>query len=311
MEPSRVSNDWVIGVDLGATKTASGLVSPDDRLVASDQVETKPLDGPAAATERISASIRHLIAGAPAGIQVARIGVCSPGPVDPAAGIIVDPPNLTGWRNVPLAEMLSRQLGLPVKLEHDAKGTALAEFHLGAGRGSRDMVLIVVGTGIGAAMIFDGELYRGRNNAAGEVGHITVNLDGPICTCGSNGCVEAYAGGPAIARSYAFAMRRHVDSAEEVARAAEEGDPIALRVFQAAGRALGAGIATIAMMLDIETFVLFGSVVKAGKVLLGPARAAVPNYSHRSISSRVRILTAELGDWAGMLGAAWIAKHEQ
>jgi glucokinase len=306
-----MSKDWVIGVDLGATKTASGLVSPEYKLVASDIVETKPSDGPAAATERIASSIRQLIARAPPGVQVTGVGVCSPGPIDPSAGVIVDPPNLTGWRNVPFAGMLGRQLDLPVKLEHDAKGTALAEFHFGAGRGSRDMVLIVVGTGIGAAMIFDGKLYRGRNNAAGEVGHITVNLDGPICTCGSNGCVETYAGGPAIARSYAFAMRRQVTSAEEVVHAAEDGDPIALRVFQAAGRALGAGIATIAMMLDIETFVLFGSVVKAGRLLLDPARAAVPDYSHRSISSRVRILTAELGDRAGMLGAAWIAKHEE
>jgi glucokinase len=306
-----MSNDWVIGVDLGATKTASGLVSPDDALVASAQVETKPLDGPAAATARIADSIRHLIAQAPAGAQVTLVGVCSPGPIDHTTGVIVDPPNLTGWRNVPFADMLSQRLGLPVTLEHDAKGTALAEFHLGAGRGSRDMVLIVIGTGIGAAMIFDGKLYRGRSNAAGEVGHITVDLDGPICSCGSNGCVEAYAGGPAIARSYAFATRRQVTSAQEVSRAAEEGDPIARRVFHDAGRALGAGIATIAMMLDIETFVLFGSVVKAGDLLIKPAREAVPNYSHRSVSSRVRILTAELGDRAGMLGAAWIARHQE
>jgi glucokinase len=304
-----MSSEWVIGVDLGATKTACGLVSPDNQLVAHTQVETKPLDGPTPATQRIAGSIRELIEQAPSG-QVARVGVCCPGPVDHSTGVIVDPPNLTGWRNVPFAEMLGRELGLPVKLEHDAKGTALAEFHLGAGRGSRDMVLIVVGTGIGAAMILDGKLYRGRSNAAGEVGHITVDLDGPICSCGSNGCVEAYAGGPAIARSYAFATRREVTSAQEVARAAEAGDPLALRVFQAAGRALGAAIATIAMMLDVETFVLFGSVVKAGRLLLDPASEAVPKYSHHSISSRVKIRTAELGDQAGMMGAAWIAKNQ-
>jgi glucokinase len=305
-----MSNDWVIGVDLGATKTACGLVSPDNELVAFTQVETKPLDGPVPAGERITNSIRKLIAQAPAGAKITGVGVCSPGPVDHMTGMIIDPPNLTGWRNVPIANMLSQQLGLPVKLEHDAKGTALAEFHLGAGRGSRDMVLIVVGTGIGAAMILDGQLYRGRNNAAGEVGHITVDLDGPICSCGSNGCVEAYAGGPAIARSYAYATRRQVSSAQEVARAAAEGDLIAQRVFSAAGRALGAAIATMGMILEVETFVLFGSVVKAGKLLIEPAREAVPSYSYPSISQRIRILTAELGDKAGILGAAWIAKHQ-
>lgn len=306
-----MSNGWVIGVDLGATKTASGLVTPDDQLVATAQVETKPLEGPSPAVERIAASIRELIKRAPTGVKVTGVGVCSPGPIDHTAGLIVDPPNLTGWRNVPFADMLSDALGLPVKLEHDAKATALAEFHLGAGRGSHDMVLIVIGTGIGAAMILNDKLYRGRSNAAGEVGHITVNLDGPICTCGSNGCVETYAGGPAIVRSYAYASRRQVTSAQEVSSAAEAGDPIARRVFHDAGRALGAAVATMAMLFDIDTFVLFGSVVKAGHLLIDPAREAVPGYSHHSISSRVRILTAELGDNAGMMGAAWIAKHDE
>lgn len=305
-----LDREWVIGVDLGATKTACGLVSPDNELIERVQVGTKPLDGPVPAAERIAKSIQDLISQAPADAHVAGVGVCSPGPVDHLTGVIVDPPNLTGWRNVPFASMLSQHLGLPVKLEHDAKGTALAEFNLGAGRGSRDMVLIVVGTGVGAAMILDARLYRGRSNAAGEVGHITVDLDGPICSCGSNGCVEAYAGGPAIVRSYAFATRRHVGSAEEVTRAAEGGDPIARRVLFAAGRALGAAIATLAMTLDVETFVLFGSVVKAGNLLIEPTRQAVPNYSYPSISGRVRILTAELGEKAGMLGAAWIAKHQ-
>lgn len=306
-----MSSGWVIGVDLGATKTASGLVTPDDKLVATTQVETKPLEGPAPAVERIAASIRELMKQAPTGVQVTGVGVCSPGPIDHTVGVIVDPPNLTGWRNVPFADMLSHAVGLPVKLEHDAKATALAEFHLGAGRGSHDMVLIVIGTGIGAAMILNGKLYRGKDNAAGEVGHITVNLDGPICTCGSNGCVETYAGGPAIVRSYAYASRRQVTSAQEVSLAAEAGDPIARRVFHDAGRALGAAVATMAMLLDVDTFVLFGSVVKAGHLLLDPAREAVPGYSHHSISSRVRLLTAELGDNAGMMGAAWIAKHDE
>lgn len=305
-----MANDWVIGVDLGATKTDCGLVSPDNALVASNRVETRPLDGPEAAVERIAGCIRKVSDHAPVGARIEAVGVCCPGPVDHVTGVIVDPPNLTGWRNVPFTDMLGRALELPVKLEHDAKGTALAEYHLGAGRGSRDMVLIVVGTGIGAAMILDGKLYRGRNDAAGEVGHITVDLDGPICTCGSNGCVETYAGGPAIVRSYVYATRRQVNSAEQVARAAGEGDPIALRVFRAAGRALGAAVATVAMMLDVDTFVLFGSVVKAGELLLKPAREAVPGYAHPSIASRVRILTGQLGDQAGMLGAAWIAKHE-
>jgi glucokinase len=222
--------------------------------------------------------------------------------------MIVDPPNLTGWRDVPFAAMLSERLSLPASLEHDAKAAALGEFHFGAGRGAHSMCLIIVGTGIGAAMIVDGNLQRGEQNAAGEVGHFTVNLDGPICTCGSQGCVEAYAGGPAIMNAYAYATRKKVESAEEIVHAAHAGDEIARRVFGRAGRALGAGIATIAMTMDISTYVLFGSVIKAGELLLAPARAAVPRYSYHSIATRVRILVGELGNDAGILGAAWGGK---
>jgi glucokinase len=204
--------------------------------------------------------------------------------------------------------MLAERLDLPATLEHDAKAAALAEFHLGAGRGSHSMCLIIVGTGIGGAMIVDGNLYRGEQSAAGEVGHFTVNMDGPICTCGSQGCVEAYACGPAIMNAYMYATRKKVESAEEIVRAAQAGDEIAKRVFERAGRALGAGIATIAMTMDISTYVLFGSVIKAGELLLAPARAAVPRNSYHSIATRVRILTAELGNDAGILGAAWGAR---
>jgi len=304
-----MGEDWVIGIDLGASKISCALVSPQNELVARAGMETRAGDGPAVAIERIATAVRGLLAEAPAGAHVQRVGVCSPGPLDHTTGILYDPPNLTGWRNVPFAALLSKQVDLPVLLEHDAKATALAEFHLGAGRGARSMALIIVGTGIGAAIIVDGKLYRGPNNSAGEVGHITVDLNGPICTCGSNGCVESYAGGPAIMRAYAYATRIAVSSAGEVARAAAEGDPIAQRVFQAAGRALGAAIATLAMLMDIDTFVLFGGVAKAGEVLMAPARAAVPRYSYQSVSRRVHIKSCELRDDAGVMGAALVARR--
>jgi glucokinase len=304
-----MSEDWVVGVDLGASKVASALVSPANEIIARCRIETRPLDGPAAVADRICECVGDLIAQAPAGVCVTRVGLCSPGPLDHVSGMIYDPPNLTGWRNVPFAAMLSERLGMPVQLEHDAKASALAEFHLGAGRGARNMALIIVGTGIGAAIIIDGQLYRGPTNSAGEIGHITVDLNGPICTCGSNGCVESYAGGPAIMRAYSYATRKTIDSAAAVGRAASEGDPIALRIFQEAGRALGAGIATLAMLMDVNIFVLFGSVIKAGEILLAPVRASVPQYAFHSVSQRVRVMACELGDDAGVLGAALVAKQ--
>ncbi|MGA3090869.1 MAG: ROK family protein [Terriglobales bacterium] len=300
-----MTNDWFLGIDLGASTYKCGLISPDWKIVARSEAPTRALEGPVRAAERIAASAREVLSRLTADARVARVGLCSPGPIEHRTGVIIDPPNLTGWRDVPFAAMLSRLLNLPVSLEHDAKAAALGEFHFGAGRGAHSMCLIIVGTGIGGAMIVNGNLYRGEQNAAGEVGHFTVNLDGPICTCGSLGCVEAYAGGPAIMNAYSYATRKKVESAEEVVRAAHAGDEIAERVLQRAGRALGAGVATIAMTMDISTYVLFGSVIKAGELLLAPARAAVPHYSHHSIAARVRILVGELGNDAGILGAAW------
>ena len=305
-----MSNSYNIGVDLGASTFKCGLVSPEWKIVARNEAPTRALDGPAQAAERIAENVRALQAHLPQGATVNALGICSPGPIDHFNGMIVDPPNLTGWRNVPFAKMVSEKLGMPVSLEHDAKASALGEYHFGAGRGAQAMCLIIVGTGIGGAYIFNGKLHRGEQDAAGEVGHFTVDMDGPICTCGSNGCVESYAGGPAIMNAYMYATRKKVESAEEIVRAARDGDEIAQRVFERAGRALGAGIATIAMTMDISTFVLFGSVVKAGDLLLDPARRAVPRYSHKSISARVKIMPGELGNDAGILGAAWGAKEK-
>jgi glucokinase len=303
-----MTNEWFLGIDLGASSYKCGLISPGWNIVARCEAPTRALDGPVQAADRMAESAREMLNRLPADAQVTRIGICSPGPVDHGTGMIVDPPNLTGWRDVPFAAMLTERLNLPVSLDHDAKASALAEFHLGAGRGANSMCLIIVGTGIVGAMIVDGQLYRGERSAAGEVGHFTVNLDGPICTCGSQGCVEAYAGGPAIMNAYMYATRKKVESGEEIVNAALAGDEIARRVFERAGRALGAGIASIAMTMDINTYVLFGSVIKAGELLLAPARAAVPRYSYHSIATRVRILTGELGNDAGILGAAWGAR---
>lgn len=305
-----MKNEWFLGIDLGGSTYKCGLISPEWDIIARCEEPTRAIDGPVQAADRIAASVRGILTSLPEGAHLSSIGICCPGPLDHKTGTIIDPANLTGWRNVPFAAMLSERLdNLPVYLEHDAKAAALGEFHLGAGRGTSSMCLIIVGTGIGAAMIMDGKLIRGEQNSAGEIGHCTVNLDGPICTCGSQGCVESYASGPAIMNAYSYSTRKKIESAEEIVRAAHAGDEIARRVFERAGRAIGAAIANIASTVDISTFVMFGSVIKAGELLLAPARAAVVSYSYASISSRVKVLTCELGNEAGILGAARAAQQ--
>jgi len=243
------------------------------------------------------------------------VGICCPGPLDHQTGIVIDPPNLPGWRHVPLRGMLAERLGRPVCLEHDAKAAAWGEFHFGAGRGQKSMVYVVVGTGVGAAIIVDGQLYRGGNNSAGEVGHITLERDGEPCSCGRRGCVETRLSGPSLARRYSEALGRAGRDApagavtgEQVTHWAAQGDPLASEILEQAGRALGMAIASLAMIMDIDFYVVGGSVAKAGDLLLEPARRAVPDHAFASVAGRVRILASGLGEDAAILGCGLLAR---
>lgn len=308
---------WVIGVDLGGTKIAAGLVSPHDEIVKKVYVQTGASEGPAAAVERIAGCVEQLRSTLPAGEQVAALGVCCPGPLDHLAGMVLDPPNLTGWVNVPLQRMLEERLGLPAPIEHDAKAAALGEFYFGAGRETNDLVFIVVGTGVGAAIIINGELYRGPTNSAGEVGHITVDLNGPACSCGSNGCVEVYVAGPDLAQRFREAVTGQQLAVPEeidgryVAEQAIQGQPQAQQVFAQAGQALGTAIATMAHLFDIDFYVIGGSVAQAGDLLLAPTREAVRYRAFESIGPRVKVVASPLGDDAAILGCAWIARERR
>jgi len=312
-------SDWVVGVDLGATKIAMGLIDPEDRIVAYRRTATDSQEGPQAVVGRIARSVAELEDELPAGKRIAGLGICSPGPVDHETGMVIDPPNMQGLHNTPLRQMLSERLNIPVSLEHDAKAAALGEFYYGAGRGERSMVYIVVGTGVGAAIIADGKLYRGTHNAAGEVGHTTLDRQGELCLCGSRGCVETFMAGPWLARHYQRALEQEGRepwrgdqgpiSGEVVARLAKDGDPLALQVMTEAGEALGVAVATMAMIMDIDLYVVGGSVAKSGDMLLAPARRIVPKYTHESVGSRVRIVATELHEDGPILGCGWLARQ--
>jgi glucokinase len=306
---------WVIGIDLGATKIRLGLVSPQDDITAARQIPTSAHEGVGAVVERIATEISELAQALPGDARIAAVGICSPGPVDHVSGMLLDPPNLQGLHHTPLRDLLAARCGLPVVIEHDAKAAALGDFYFGAGKGARDMIFVVVGTGVGCAMIFDGRLFRGGHNTAGEVGHTTIDYQGELCHCGSRGCAETFMSGPSLARRYqrllAAANRPLVElTGGDVARAASEGDRLALRVMQEAGRALGAAVATLAMITDVDLYVIGGSVAKAGDLLLAPAREAAPHYSFASVASRIRILPTALHDDGPLLGCAWLARQD-
>ncbi|MFO7633092.1 MAG: ROK family protein [Caldilinea sp.] len=308
---------FVAGIDLGGTKIEVGLVAPDNRIVARKRFPTEDARGPASVVERIAACLNELQMQLPGGQRVEAVGVCTPGPVDHASGTLLDPPNIPGLHHTPLATLLSERLGAPVRIDHDAKATGLGEYHYGAGRGERSMVYVIVGTGVGIAIIADGQIYRGLHNSAGEFGHTTMDRFGAACACGSRGCVETFMSGPWLARRYAAAQRGETPSLEtvttlggqEIAALARQGDPLALRVITEAGEALGAAVASLAMTLDIECYVIGGSVAHCGELLFAPARCTVPHYSFKSVGERVRIVGSQLDTDGALLGCAWLARQ--
>ena len=298
---------WVIGIDLGGSKIALGLVSPGDEIISRRRIDTNADDGVGKVTERIAAQVDSLKRDLPEGATITGVGIGTPGPVDHVSGELHTLVNLPGISNTPFRRILQEKLGLPVKLDHDAKVAALGEFHFGAGRGRDSMIYIVIGTGVGAAIIYEGRLIYGESNTAGESGHMTVDPDGHLCHCGSRGCLETYTSGPALAKHYATASGEAVSGAEVTQRALE-GDAVAVRTLKGAGRALGIAIASIAMTVNIEQFVIGGSVAGAGDLLLDPARESLKSYSFESVAAKVRVTASSLGEEAALLGAAFLAR---
>ncbi len=310
-------NPWVAGIDLGGTKIEIGLVSPDNHIVARQRFPTEDWRGPESVVERIASCIEALQTELPAEVVLQATGICCPGPLDHVTGTLIDPPNIPGLHYTPLGSLLQARLGMPVRMEHDAKATGLGEFHFGAGRDEASMIYIIVGTGVGAAIIVDGEVYRGMHNAAGECGHTTLDLHGVRCHCGAIGCTETFMSGPWLARRYTAAQQGvapslEVDAnvtGEEVAGLAEQGDTTAQRIIAEAGEALGASVAGLAMILDIDFYVVGGSVAHCGDRFFEPARQSVPNYAFASVAERVKIVPNQLDTDGAILGCAWLARQ--
>jgi len=310
---------WVVGVDLGGTKIEIGLIDPNNRITERCKMPTNPDDGPQSAVERIADCVNNFRPKLPAQERIAALGICCPGPLDHEAGMLINPTHLPKFFNVPLRQMLADRLEMPVSMEHDAKTSGLGEFYYGAGRGSRSMVFTVIGTGVGSAIIVDGKLYRGIRNFAGEVGHITMDRQGEPCACGSRGCLETYTSGPWLARRYQRALEtstpeqlpeiKETITGKTVANLAQKGDELALKIITEAGEVLGIGVASLAMILDIELYVIGGSVSKCGDLLLEPARKTAPKYCFKTVGPRLRIVASELGDDGAILGCGWLARQ--
>jgi glucokinase len=309
-----------IGVDVGGTKVAAAVVDADGRILAKLKRST-----PAASPQQTEQTIAGVVTELLAGHEVAAIGLGAAGFVDSARAAVLFAPNLA-WRDEPLKQRVEERLGREVVVENDANASAWAEARFGAARGYRDVMLVTVGTGIGAAIIVNGELYRGRWGMAGEPGHVRVVPDGRLCGCGNRGCWEQYSSGNAlVAEAREFARRTPKGamrllqlaggvpdgiSGPEITQAASEGDPAALRCFQIVGGWLGQGLADLAAILDPACFVIGGGVSEAGDLLLDPARAAFQHaLTGRGYRPFAKIKVAQLGEDAGIVGAADLARQ--
>ncbi|MDR7486568.1 MAG: ROK family protein [Armatimonadota bacterium] len=312
----------IIGVDLGGTKILTALVDEGGRVLGRARIPT-PASGPDTDIEAIVQSVRTVVARSGVDLRaVAGMGVGAPGPLDPATGVVFEPPNLPGWKDVPLAERLADRLGLRIYVENDANAAALGERWVGAGAGVDDLVYITVSTGVGGGLIVRGQLYHGVSGTAGEVGHMVIDPRGPRCHCGRTGCLEQLASGTAIAREARAALAAgrpsvlaHLPagelSAEDVARAARDGDPLAREVFAHAAAALGTGVANLVNLLNPAMVVIGGGVARAGDLLLAPVRRIVQEEAFDRPAAAVRIVPAALGDDVGAVGAAAVVRERQ
>src|SRR3989449_2738605 len=313
-----MSGALAIGVDAGGTKVEALLVDVvgGGRILDRRLAQTPATDAEAT-TRTIVALARELMGERN---DVAALGVGAAGMVD-RSGVMRFAPNVA-WREVPLAEKIRSGVGLPTLVDNDANVAAWGEFRFGAGRGSADMLLVTVGTGIGGGIVAGGKLFRGGHGFAGEIGHIIVEPNGPLCGCGNLGCWEQVASGRAIGRLGREAAQEHPESlivelsggeasavtGLAVTAAAMKGDPVAVRILAEVGRRLGEGIAGLVNILDPDMVVVGGGVIEAGELILEPARRAfldsVEAPEHRP---EVPLVAAMMGNDAGAVGAADLA----
>lgn len=309
----------VLAVDLGGTNIRAAVVDGSGRLSHRQSIDTLAANG----HEDVIARMAELITRTArvAGVDEATpVGVASPGPLNPRTGTVLYTPNLPGWRDVPLKATLEAELRRPVLLANDGNCGALGEMRYGSARGIDDLVYLALGTGVGGGVICGGVLIDGVRGLGAEVGHVTVAMDGPRCTCGSVGCLEAFVSGWAIMReAEAVAttadgdlLRRLAGSGDVhagiVKKAAEKEDLAARMILDRAGRALGVAMGTFVNIFNPQMIVIGGGVAALGEHLLGPARRSMLAHSFVDMREDVRVAYSALGNDTGIYGAAALAK---
>jgi glucokinase len=308
----------MVGVDIGGTKTAVVLCDQPVQILWRAEFSTLPEHGPEHAIEKIVGLIRR--GQAETGCEIHSIGVSCGGPLDRLRGVIQRPPNLSTWDGVPVKSILENEFGVPCAVENDADAGAMAEHRFGAGRGCQHLVFLTLGTGLGAGLILNGQIFRGATSMAGEIGHVRLTETGPN-RYNKAGSVEGWASGAGMALHAADTIRAAIAAGEttlladklpiitarEIGIAASEGDLVAARIIERTGRRLGEALAVLVDILNPERIIIGGLALRFGERLLSPARTRMQEEALPASAAACSIITAELGEQIGDVAAICVA----
>ncbi len=309
----------ILGVDIGGTKVAVGLVDHEGKILTQGRNRMVANGTADAAFEAVAGTIDSILSTA-AGKNVASIGICAPGPLDPTTGVVLNPPNLPYWRNFPLAERITEKYHVPVRVDNDANAAALAETRWGAARGFRYVFYATIGTGIGTGIVLDGAIYHGKTGSAGEGGHVSIDYRGPVCKCGKRGCIEILASGTAIGASARAKLTaepsRHSTildlanrdissvSSEKVAQAYAAGDALAQEILLETVGYLIPWLGNIVDLLDPDVLVMGGGVAAMLKPFFDEIKRGLPAWCVNPRASEIPLVMAHYGADAGIAGGA-------
>jgi len=309
----------ILGIDLGGTKILTAVANTEGKMLSRDHSITPAKEGPDVVVKSILESVgRALDQAHIAAADLTAIGLGAPGLSNPETGILFTSPNLPGWKDVPLRDIIAKELGKEAFLINDANAAAVGELYFGAGRGARNFIYITVSTGIGGGIIIDGKIYTGPTGTAGELGHMVIDDEGPQCNCGNKGCWETLASGTALSREarhrikegaatsimkYAGGNIEKID-AEAIHEAAQAGDKVANELIARTAYYLGVGLANLVNIFNPEVIIIGGGLSNIGDMLLKPAFEEAGRRAFRQSYQAVRFARAELGRNSGVLGAA-------
>lgn len=325
MSAAATNEKLTLGIDIGGTKVAAGLVDASGKILFHTRVPMVGTGDAATGLGAVVNAINAVFAARPeARGALAGIGVCSPGPLDPRTGVVINPPNLPCWRNFPLADELRRVFDVPTRVDNDANAAGLAEAVWGAGVGYRDVFYATLGTGIGTGIVFSQKIYHGRTGSAAEGGHVTIDYRGPRCPCGKHGCIEVLCAGPAIAKRARARLAEAGDGssrmpalaggsidqvqAETVGEAFRQGDALAREVLQETADLLTVWIGSIVDLLEPEVMIFGGGVSQLMSAFFGRIRERLPQWCINPHPTEIPIVLAKYGSDAGIAGAAALCR---